>query len=253
MIIEDSIYKFSSFPLTVIQGISTRYYGLIKDSTGFYKDNLNKFADALGIESESIIFPYQKHTGNVLVVQPHPSPPLTPIKSGLRGEGIDGVDGFITKERGLLLGIVTADCLPILFYDPKKKIVGIVHAGYRGLLNRILENMIIKFANLGSDIKDILVGIGPGIGVCCYSIPPERVARFFELYPECKDVYQKKKDKFFLDLISIAEYILMTKGIIQAKIEKASICTKDNIDKFYSYRGDSTETFGQFASVIGLN
>jgi len=242
MIIQDNIYKFSSFPPTIIQGISTSYYGSMKDSTGFYKDNLRKFADALGINSEKIIFPNQSHTGSVERIS----------KNSAKLNFLE-IDGFITKERGLLLGIVTADCLPILFYDPKKKIVGIVHAGYRGLLNRILENMIIKFANLGSDIKDILVGIGPGIGVCCYSIPPERVARFFELYPECKDVYQKKKDKFFLDLISIAEYILMTKGIIQAKIEKASICTKDNIDKFYSYRGDSTETFGQFASVIGLN
>lgn len=242
MIVKNNIYKFSSFPHTAVQATSTRYFGSIKDKDGFHKDHLSRFAYELEIDPENIIFPNQRHTGNVDVIT-YSSSKLSFLE----------IDGLVTKDNGIILGVVTADCLPIIFYDPKNEIVGIAHVGYKGILNRILENMISMFIKLGSSIENILVGIGPGIGVCCYSVTMERIKRFLNLYPKCKNLYKNIGDQFFLNLGSIAEYALISMGINLSHVEKANICTKHNLDKFYSYRGDTKYTFGEFASIIGIS
>lgn len=244
---QNNYYKFSIFPKTLIQGISTRYFGSIKDKTGFYKENLKKVAKSLNIKSENIVFPKQKHTGNVEIINARLA------EASAKQTGMTEADGFITKERGVFLGVVTADCLPIMFFDTKTKITGIVHAGYKGLLNKILENIISEFIKLGADTKNILVGIGPGIGSCCYAVPMERIDKFIKLYPKCKDVYQKKENDFFLNLTSVVKHVLNNLGINNSNIEESGICTRDNMDRFYSYRGDSKESFGEFASIIGIS
>lgn len=245
MIQKNAIYTFSSFPQTVITAISTRYFGSIKDRYGFYPENIEAFCHALGISPNTLVFPQQKHTANVKVV----------LKDNLKRIIPDelGIDGLITQEKGIFLGVVTADCLPVLFCDPKNNIVGVVHAGYKGVLAGILEHTLEAFVNLGSEKNTIRIGIGPAIGVCCYTVSQERANLFFEKYPKCKDICQKRKDELFLDLAAIAEYALVQQGLKRRHIEKTDICTKHSRTTFYSKRGDSEEFFGEFASIIGMN
>ncbi len=235
--INNNIFTFSHFPKEVKHGISTRYFGSVKDSKGWHKESLKTFANALGVSSQPI-FPVQKHTGNVQFVYDNAS--------------YDNTDGLLTQQAGIIVGVVTADCLPIFFYESKRKIAGIVHAGYKGLLSGIIEEMIGKIKIAGGNSKNILVGIEPAIGVCCYNIPQERAAQFASAFPEFNNFLIQKNDMYFLDLVSIAKQILQKEGVMTNTIEVANICTKDTLDTFFSFRGDTKETFGEFASVIGM-
>lgn len=238
MILTSHIYKFSLFPSHVMQGISTKYFGSMKTNGVFNNDIITSFASALKVQT--IIVPQQQHTATFKEITSHIQPSLA------------GVDGLFTKERQIGLGIVTADCLPIIFYDPQKKIVGIVHAGFKGILAGIIQQMVTAFASKSCLAKNILIGIGPGIGVCCYDVPLERIQLFKETFPYLNNFYETRNNKYFLNLSSIAQQILVKNGINAEHIELANICTSTHNDMFYSRRAEG-EGHGQFITVIGLS
>ncbi len=232
-------YKFSFFnDKQIICAVSTRYFGSIKIKNKIYRKNLEKFAKVLGINAKNILFPNQVHGSKIRFV---------------KNLGIDiaATDGLITDKKNLFLGIVTADCLPICFWDSQKSLVGIVHAGYKGILKGIVERLVNGFKSLGSSVGNIKVAIGPAIGACCYNVSFDRIRMFRDKYPNLK-TYQKKDGKDFLDLKNIVFQILTKEGIKRNNIEMAPLCTKCNIQTFFSYRGDTKETFGEFATVIGM-
>jgi copper oxidase (laccase) domain-containing protein len=135
---------------------------------------------------------------------------------------------LITDKKNVPLAVVTADCLPVLLFDPVKKVVGVLHAGRKGLLEGVISNTVQMFEKeFGSEPKDILVGIGPGIEKKCYEVEGEMV-----------------------DIRHQAHFFLRAEGILKEHIEDLDFCTKCNMDRFYSYRGgDDTQ---RFASVISL-
>jgi polyphenol oxidase len=94
------------------------------------------------------------------------------------------------------------------------------------------------------------VGIGPGIGVCCYEVPKDRIAIFQEIFPSYNDWYRKENDQFFLDLKRIALLNLKEEGIGSEHVEVSNICTAHNTNLFFSYRREGEEA-GRFISVIG--
>lgn len=159
-------------------------------------------------------------------------------------------DGLITNKKNVFLGVVTADCLPVIFYDKKSEMVGIAHAGYKGVLKGVLKNMVLSFNKLGSDVENILVAIGPAIGVCCYDVFHERIKMFESGLKDIK-THKTRNGKYFLDLKNIAKQILILEGISEKNIEVSDICTKDNIKDFFSFRGEGPKNFGVFATVVG--
>lgn len=223
--------SFNKFP-GLICGISTRHFGDMRSI-----DNLNSFLNNLQIPLEQTVGMEQRHTANIKILD------TAKRKMILR------TDGLVTNKNNIFLYVITADCLPIIFYDPKNRIVGNLHAGYKGLSDGILSQMIIRMNRLGCDIPGVKVGIGPGIGVCCYNVPKERIELFREKFT---DYFKIINGTYFLDLKKIAVQELMQQGIKEANIEVSAICTKENIDMFYSNRGDTQETFGEFATVIGM-
>lgn len=236
---QNNYYKFSIFPRQVIHGISTKHFGSIKDNNGFYEENLKNFKKTLGIESNFIVFPKQKHTKNVRIVSD-------------QFENLEETDGLITNNKDLFLGIVTADCLPIIFFDKSKEIISVIHAGYKGILNGIFEETFLKLKSLGSDPGNILVGVGPGIGPCCYNVLLERIDQFKGLSPQIDNFYIQKNNEYFLDLFAISSQILHNNGIRETNLEIERICTKCNMDKFFSYRGNNRKSFGNFATVAEI-
>jgi YfiH family protein len=230
---------FSQFP-NLIHGFSTRKLGSIKERAIVFEDNLAKFADALHIDPKQVVFTKQVH-GKAVAIVSQESDRLIP-----------DTDGLITRDRGVFIGMATADCLPIIFYSPIHQIVGVVHAGYKGILAGILEHQIRTMIKLGADAEDIHVGIGPAIDVCCYNVPKERVDAFTSQYPFLQNHFLRKEQQYFLDLKQIASAIVQKEGILNSHIAISSFCTQSSLDTFFSFRGDSKETFGEFATIIGM-
>lgn len=155
------------------------------------------------------------------------------------GKIILGADGLITQSKDIYLSITSADCLPIFLFDPKKEIIGIIHAGWRSLANDIVKNTIFKLANsFNSDLKYILVGIGPAICQKHYEVGLE-VTEKFKKYPEA---IKREDEKIYLDLKKIAELQFISTGIQEKNIEISSECTFELSEKYFSARRDLSLT-----------
>jgi len=157
-------------------------------------------------------------------------------------------DAIITQRRGVAIGILSADCVPILLFDTKKKAIGAIHAGWRGAkLNIVSKTVEAMRANFKSEAKDIVAFIAPAIGRCCYEVSIE-VANNFRAYPFGIDY---KRDRAYLDLKAINYRQLLDSGLSSSSIELSPICTSCSKDEFFSYRALS-KCRGRFVSAIML-
>jgi hypothetical protein len=186
-------------------------------------------------------------------------------------------DGLITASPGLLLGIQTADCLPIILVDPKRRAVGVFHAGWRGTVKRIVEKgvgaMRLWFGSRPLDLKAV---IGPGIHGCCYEVG-EEVREHFEsqfAYAEKLFTQVEQRDpvrekypmlfltarppghsvlphKIFLDLVEANRRQLLAVGVPANSIEGSPLCTNCRTDLLFSYRAEKGKT-GRMLGVVGL-
>jgi polyphenol oxidase len=170
------------------------------------------------------------------VKQIHSAEVLIADQPGLQGTG----DGLITTAGGLLVGVKTADCLPILVVDPTHLVVAAVHAGWRGtaagIVGRVIESMKLRFR---SDPADLEAAIGPGIGECCFQVGPE-VAREFGPW--------ESNEKTCLNLTQINRLQLQKAGV--RKVYESGLCTKCG-EGFYSFRRDGDKA-GRMVSFVGI-
>lgn len=161
------VYKFNIFEgLNIVCGVSVRQLGSMAGSEKVNKKNVEKFCEILNIDPARTVFPRQTHSANIRFVD------------NINVCKLDNADGLITDKRNIFLGIVTADCLPICFFDRKLGLVGIAHAGYKGILKGIVLKMIDRFKKFGSNLSDIKIAIGPSIGRGCYDVLPDRIKQF---------------------------------------------------------------------------
>lgn len=186
------------------------------------KEKKKKIFEKFNLKWKREISLFQKHTTKIFIVNKS-----FPKKIG---------DGLITKEKDLLLKIRVADCLPIFFFDPKKEIIGLIHAGWRGTLKEISKKAVLLFKNLGSYPKDILVWIGPSIGKCCYEVKEDLIKKFSKTFPDFKrKIIFKRGGKYFLDLKETNRLILLKEGLKKKNIEISPICTFCN-KNYFSFR-----------------
>ena len=163
-------------------------------------------------------------------------------------DAIEDCDGLISNEKEIVLTILTADCVPILLYDTKKKVIAAVHAGWRGSQRKIVAKTVLKMSELyGCEAENIVAGIAPSIGVCCYEVG-EEVAKYFFNTPEG---FKKIGEKYMLDLPYINKKQLLEVGVKELNIEMSHVCTACEVDKYFSYRREEGCT-GRFMSMIGL-
>jgi len=157
-------------------------------------------------------------------------------------------DALITDKKGVMLTILTADCVPVLLFDPIQKVVGAVHAGWRGTAEDIVFKTVLKMQeSFGSNPKDIIVGVAPSIGACCYEVGEDVAKHFFDH----RDSFTQKGDKFMLDLPYLNKIQLLKAGLIEENIEMSGICTTCEVDDYFSYRKEQGCS-GRFMSMIGL-
>ena len=183
---------------------------------------------ALGVAPNHLITMTQVHGSNVFILDA--SIPDTP-REALH------YDAIVTRQRGVAVGIWTADCIPLLLADPVRHAVAAVHAGWRGLGHGVIRHAIETMnQTFGSAPGDILAGIGPTIGPCCYEVGPEVAALFEEAIGERDDVVIYRENRPFLDLPAAARVELTRMGCSPRHIGTIPRCTACHPDLFYSYR-----------------
>ncbi len=169
-----------------------------------------------------------------------------------RASGADeGFDAHITNNIGIALGVVTADCVPVIIVDKAKRVVAAVHAGWRGTAKRIVQKTIKDMADyFGSKPENMVAGIGPAIGQCCYEVddkvigPMKKEFGYLERFS-----IKKNENKWHIDLQLINREQLIETGLKLDNINLISLCTSCYPDMFYSYRRDGTGA-GRMMAVV---
>ena len=247
---------FSNVGLT--HGFSTRVGGV---STGIYKsmnlsfnrgddeacvvENHKRFAAAVGYDYEKTVMSDQIHKTDIAHV--------TECDAGFyTRKGITGMDGLITDVPGVPLMTFYADCVPLFFYDPVKKVVAAAHSGWRGTVAGIGRVMVDKLvSDNGCNREDILAVVGPSICGDCYEVSSDVVDGFSEAYGRdmADSISRPHGDgKFLVDLWEANRYVLESAGIKKEHIQISGICTYHNPELMISHR----ETEGKRGNMAGV-
>ncbi len=149
-------------------------------------------------------------------------------------------DAIITNQRHIGIGVVTADCVPVLIYDPMQSVIAAVHAGWKGTVKGILSKVICQMAyKFRCHVEDIIVGMGPAIGACCYAVGEIVTEPLRSTNPEW-DRYLKPdgNGKAKLDLAALNIRQIEDAGVLTRNIFNMGLCTFCNKELFFSYRRD---------------
>ena len=196
-----------------------------------------KFFEGLGIQSKDIVFGEQVHGARISVV-----------KDNDRGKTLTGIDGLVSKY--LPIGVTFADCVPILAIDPKAKIIGTAHAGWKGTLAGIARKLTCAMINARANIHNIYISIGPSIGMCCYNVDENRAMAFQKQFDNNEKIASRIDGQWHLD-IGYANYLqLLEAGIVKEHVDVSATCTSCQISEFHSFRKDTKEKFGVQIGVI---
>ena len=150
-------------------------------------------------------------------------------------------DALVTDRTGPVLGAFAADCIPLLFADPKARVIGAAHAGWRGTVAGVANNVITRMTELGAHAADIRVALGPSIGPCCFEVGPEVVAAFREALGDVPGMVVKGPQKDHIDLRVAMRAQLERAGVRAENIDDRPPCTRCEADRFFSYRRDGQQ------------
>ena len=193
--------------------------------------NWDRLATAFAIPMEQFLVVNQVHGDAIFVIKPH--------GSYFSSRDELNYDAIVTTRANLAICIKTADCVPVSVVDKVKKVIAVVHAGWRGSALGISAKVIELMQNqYRSQPQDILVAIGPSIGRCCYEIDQATADAFRKQNNHELFLQQgKKKDKWMLDLVEANRRQILEAGVPENNIEVSGFCTTCNQDMFFSHRG----------------
>lgn len=237
MLIQTDNYYQSSL-LSSIPGIIHGYSGRVLGDMRA-QHTRESFLKQLSIDRSAFVMSQQIHSAQVGLVNSTKNSPLSET------------DALITHKK-IFLGVVVADCVPLLVVDKVARVVATIHAGWRGTYMGITTKTIEKMIESGCHARDMIVSIGPHIGMCCYTVSRDRVALFQKLYRKDSNISYMRQQQWHLDIGYINLLQLIAAGIPQEQIDAPVICTSCQVGLFYSYRKDSIESFGEVLGVIGI-
>ncbi|WP_034670079.1 peptidoglycan editing factor PgeF [Ectobacillus panaciterrae] len=167
-------------------------------------------------------------------------------------DGVPGTDGIYTQEENILLTSCYADCVPLYFYAPSRRLIGLAHAGWKGTVKGIALEMIKKWVH-GEHIplSDIQVAIGPAIGACCYVVDDRVIDAVKEIVNNPVPYRMVSEGQYTLDLKEINRLLCLQAGVQEKHIFMSSLCTSCEEQWFFSHRRDRGNT-GRMLSFIGF-
>jgi len=202
---------------------SMKLFGINEPTRSYNLNNRKIFFQKNGINAESVVNAELAHGTNVEII------------SDVSKKDVFKTDGIVTKNRNIFFAITIADCIPVFFYEKEKGIIALVHAGWKGTAGNIAGNAIEKILELGGNIENIHVALGPGINICHFEIKEDVLNEFAEY----KKFILRRNGKIFVDLKGIIAEQFLSMGIENENIENNSACTYCS-ENLFSFRRDKT-------------
>jgi polyphenol oxidase len=231
-------------------GVSSGIYSSLnggigsQDSPANVTENRVRMAAAIGVASDRLVTAYQVHSAQVVIVE-------SPWAQQTRPRA----DAIVTRTRALAIGVTTADCGPILFADPRARVIGAAHAGWRGALTGIIEATVDAMLELGAVRGQIRAAVGPLIRQANYEVGPDLIARFRAEDPASKAFFVPgvRDGHALFDLGGYIAARLMRATI--AEVEDLGLCSYADAARFFSYRRASHRgeaDYGRHVNAIAL-
>ena len=244
-----TITQFERIP-TIKHAFSTRRNGVSSLpykslNLGYFekdpKENVNKnrqlFFDAISLAGCTLVSPVQTHSDIYYEIEDTIVPPEI------------NADALFTRLPGIILSIQTADCFPVIFYEPLSEIIGIVHTGWKGLINRVVQKTINALCDkYNVKPKNFIIGIGPGIQQCCYEIKEDVLEQFKKEFSFIDRCIKFNHGVISLDLLHILLHQLWELRVSHNSINWIKLCTHCNARHFFSYRREGPT--GRLMTVI---
>ncbi len=227
------------------EGVSQGAYGrlnlchYVNDNIEHVERNRALFCSHNGIEGERLFVPRQTHSCNV--------------KRAEVGITLEETDGLICNMTGACIGVNTADCLPVLIYDPTHHAAAAIHAGWRGLASRIVTKGIeMMKREFGSVPSDLICAVGPAISEEIYEVGDELKVQFTEAGFPIEEIFSDREDwvKSHLSLQRAVRWELMKCGVTEENMEISDVCTYQNTERFFSARRLGIDSGRVFSGVI---
>jgi YfiH family protein len=207
------------------------------------RENRRRMTAQLSLPPENLVSLYQVHSAEALVVE-------APFAERPRA------DAMATRVPGLALGILTADCGPILFADPVNRVVGAAHAGWKGALTGVIEATLSAMEGLGAERAGIVAVLGPTIGPQAYEVGPEFRERFEAADPDNAGYFAASPERESHSLFDLPAYIVARLGRAGiGEVANLSLCTYADPDRFFSYRRTTHRgeaDYGRLVSAIAV-
>ncbi len=247
-----SVFKFESFKKykNISHFVTTKEGWISGDKprfTGDQESEYSGFRKELAVSGEwkvnQFVFPRQIHSNHVEIAG-----------SGNQAAAVTDTDALVTNEPGLFVCVQTADCVPVLLFDPQKKVVAAIHAGWRGTTSKIaLKTVALMTEKYGCDPGDIVAGIGPSIHMHAYEVGPEVVEAVEQNFSNSSSLLKPSLNsgKAYFDLWEANRSILLDSGVQEENIDVMGLCSYEHSDLFYSARRDGVDT-GRMVSGIRL-
>ena len=211
------------------------------------QENYRIFCQAAGFDYQTLVSSSQDHNINVRCV--------TSKDCGIgiwREHDMTSVDALVTNEPNVTLVTHYADCTPLYFADPEKKVIALAHAGWRGTVEKIGEAVVdVMVEEYGCDPTDIIAVVGPAIGACCYIVDTPVFEQFASL-TELKPAYFTKSlghGKYLVDLKETNRRMLLEAGLLSINITISDVCTKCNSGLLFSHRASKGQRGGMVAMM----
>lgn len=211
-------------------------------------ENRRRLAAALGFNVESIITSWQVHGDDVRIITRES---IAEDASFCKIPKVTA-DAMVTDLPNVCITVIIADCVPVMYFDPTKKVIGIAHAGWKGTVKGIARKVVKTLEEtFGCSPKDIIVGIGPSIGPCCYEVGPDVVSIVKKVFDKTEGLIREieVKGKGLFNLWEANRRELLDAGITDDNIEISEECTKCHHNTFFSYRYQG-EKSGRLAAGI---
>ena len=195
-------------------------------------ENREALCQLLGIGSESLVMPHQTHQTRVATIDED----FLSLSTVERQAALEGIDALTTNVSQVCIGVSTADCIPLLLYDPEHQAVGAVHAGWRGTVSRIAQRAVSAMcATYGSHPDQLRAVIGPGISLDSFEVGQE-VYDAFQAAGFAMAAISERREKWHIDLPACNRQQLIDSGLRAEHIELSGICTYSQHADYFSAR-----------------